>query len=30
VAGNGNAGHDYGTSLSDDEKWQLIEYLKQL
>jgi hypothetical protein len=30
VAGNSNAGHDYGTSLTDEEKWQLIEYLKQL
>ena len=28
--GNSNAGHDFGTNLSDDEKWQLIEYLKQL
>jgi hypothetical protein len=28
--GNSNAGHDFGTKLSDDEKWQLIEYLKQL
>lgn len=28
--GNGNSGHDFGTKLSDDEKWQLIEYLKQL
>jgi hypothetical protein len=28
--GNSNAGHDFGTQLSDDEKWQLIEYLKQL
>ena len=28
--GNSNAGHDFGTTLSDDEKWQLIEYLKQL
>ncbi|MGA7807346.1 di-heme-cytochrome C peroxidase [Bradyrhizobium sp.] len=28
--GNSNAGHDFGTGLSDDEKWQLIEYLKQL
>ncbi|MFM2356220.1 MAG: hypothetical protein RLZZ528_1956 [Pseudomonadota bacterium] len=26
--GNGNAGHDYGTGLPDDAKWQLIEYLK--
>jgi hypothetical protein len=28
--GNGNAGHDYGTSLTPDERWQLIEYLKTL
>ncbi len=28
--GNSNAGHDFGTKLPDDEKWQLIEYLKQL
>jgi hypothetical protein len=28
--GNGNSGHEFGTKLSDDEKWQLIEYLKQL
>jgi hypothetical protein len=26
--GNGNQGHRYGTSLSPDEKWALIEYLK--
>ena len=30
VAGNSNAGHDFGTQLTDDEKRQLIEYLKQL
>ena len=31
VAGNGNGGHEgerYGTELSDDQKWALIEYLK--
>jgi hypothetical protein len=28
--GNSNAGHDFGTALSDNQKWQLIEYLKQL
>jgi hypothetical protein len=28
--GNGNAGHDYGTNLTPDERWQLIEYLKTL
>jgi len=29
--GNGNAGHEgaaYGTSLSDSDKWALLEYLK--
>ncbi len=29
-SGNSNAGHDFGTHLSDDDKWALIEYLKQL
>jgi len=28
--GNSNAGHDYGTGLSDAEKRELIEYLKTL
>jgi hypothetical protein len=29
--GNSNSGHDFGTkTLTDDEKWRLIEYLKQL
>ena len=28
--GNGNCGHLWGTELSDDEKWALIEYLKEL
>jgi hypothetical protein len=28
--GNSNAGHDFGKDLSDDERWALIEYLKQL
>jgi hypothetical protein len=28
LPGNGNAGHDYGTSLSEAERWALIEYLK--
>ncbi len=28
--GNSNAGHDFGTNLSDDDRWALIEYLKQL
>jgi hypothetical protein len=26
--GNGNGGHDYGTNLSDDDRWAIIEYLK--
>jgi len=30
VYGNGNQGHEYGTSLSDIERYQLIEYLKTL
>jgi hypothetical protein len=32
VPGNSNRGHEghaYGTDLSDDEKWALIEYLKE-
>jgi hypothetical protein len=28
--GNSNAGHDFGTNLTDDERRALIEYLKQL
>jgi len=28
--GNGNGGHDFGTTLTPDERWQLIEYLKTL
>jgi hypothetical protein len=30
IPGNSNAGHEYGASLSDDERKQLIEYLKTL
>jgi len=30
VDGNGNQGHEYGTQLSDDDKHDLIEYLKTL
>jgi cytochrome c5 len=30
VNGNGNQGHEYGTSLSDDEKRALIAYLETL
>src|SRR5580704_9890234 len=28
--GNSNAGHNYGTNLSDDDRWDLVEYLKSL
>ena len=28
--GNSNSGHEYGTTLSDDDRWALVEYLKQL
>ncbi len=30
VAGNGNGGHEYGTTLSADEKKALVEYMKTL
>ena len=30
IPGNSNLGHDYGTSLSDAEKWALVEYMKSL
>ncbi len=30
MSGNSNLGHDYGTQLSDDDKWSLVEYLKTL
>ncbi|HVT92997.1 MAG TPA: di-heme-cytochrome C peroxidase [Bryobacteraceae bacterium] len=30
VPGNSNSGHLYGTSLTDQQKWELIEYLKTL
>jgi hypothetical protein len=28
--GNGNGGHDFGTGLTDDERWAIIEYMKIL
>jgi len=28
LKGNGNSGHEYGTSLSDEERYALVEYLK--
>jgi hypothetical protein len=30
LPGNSNAGHDFGTNLSDEQKWALIEYMKSL
>ncbi len=30
VPGNSNAGHVYGETLTDAERWQLVEYLKSL
>jgi hypothetical protein len=30
LPGNSNQGHEYGVTLSEDEKWALIEYLKTL
>ena len=30
VPGNSNSGHEYGTNLSDPERWALVEYLKTL
>src|SRR5262249_60710417 len=28
--GNGNGCHEYGTSLRDDDRWALVEYMKTL
>ena len=30
ILGNSNLGHEYGTTLSNQERWELIEYLKTL
>jgi hypothetical protein len=30
ILGNGNSGHEYGTTLPDDERRALVEYLKTL
>ncbi len=30
VPGNSNRGHEYGTALSDADRWALVEYLKTL
>lgn len=29
MQGNGNGGHEYGTTLSEDDRWALVEYLKR-
>jgi len=28
--GNGNGGHTFGTDWTDEQKWQVIEYMKQM
>ena len=30
IPGNSNEGHEAGTTLSDDDRWALVEYLKSL
>jgi hypothetical protein len=30
LRGNSNVGHEYGTHLSDDDRWALVEYVKSL
>jgi mono/diheme cytochrome c family protein len=30
IAGNANSGHTYGTALTNDDKWALVEYMKTL
>jgi hypothetical protein len=30
VTGNSNEGHEYGTNLSEEDRWALVEYLKTL
>ena len=31
LKGNSNRGHDYGTSrMTDEQRWQLVEYMKTL
>ncbi|MGV8835116.1 di-heme-cytochrome C peroxidase [Cellvibrio sp.] len=30
LRGNSNAGHEYGTQLNEEERWALIEYVKNL
>ncbi len=30
ITGNSNQGHEFGTKLSEDDRWALVEYLKTL
>ncbi len=30
IEGNANSGHTYGTALTNDDKWALVEYMKTL
>ncbi len=30
LRGNSNAGHEYGTQLNNEQRWELIEYIKSL
>ncbi|MCG8462056.1 MAG: cytochrome c, partial [Holophagales bacterium] len=30
IDGNRNIGHDYGTTLEDEQRWELVEFLKTL
>jgi hypothetical protein len=30
VKGLSNVGHDYGTKITDEERWALVEYLKSV
>jgi hypothetical protein len=30
IPGNSNEGHEYGTPLTERERWELVEYLKSL
>ncbi|HEY8942403.1 MAG TPA: di-heme-cytochrome C peroxidase [Cellvibrio sp.] len=30
LRGNSNAGHEYGTQLNDEQRWELVEYIKSL
>jgi len=30
IKGSSNQGHSYGTDLSDDDKWAVVEYMKTL